>query len=196
MERENGMNRAKSLGLILVASAFLAAVTSVAHSQDAPKTSNDVPVLEKSQVDEEDSGDVAGDTVGDKAGDKAAGTGRVKVGKKKPPGGLFGDQTTMLVVMVGGMLLLFFWMGRGKRKQESKRRQMLAGIGGQIARTALRRGYMPDNGFGPAVVFNPRLPGMDIPANDGGVVPSGAAVPTLPDDDDDIAYAPLTHLAG
>jgi|ETNmetMinimDraft_26_1059896.scaffolds.fasta_scaffold28736_2 preprotein translocase subunit YajC len=128
MERENGMNRAKSLGLILVASAFLAAVTSVAHSQDAPKTSNDVPVLEKSQVDEEDSGDVAGDTVGDKAGDKAAGTGRVKVGKKKPPGGLFGDQTTMLVVMVGGMLLLFFWMGRGKRKQESKRRQMLAGL--------------------------------------------------------------------
>ncbi len=79
---------------------------------------------------------------------------------------------------------------------EAERRQMLAGIGGQIARTALRRGYMPDNGFGPAVVFNPRLPGMDIPANDGGVVPSGAAVPTLPDDDDDIAYAPLTHLAG
>jgi len=127
MERENGMNRAKSLGLILVAIAVLAAVTSVAHSQDAPKT----PTLEKSQADEEGSGDAAGDaagdTAGDTAGDKAVGTDRGKVGKKKPPGGLFGgDQTMMLVVMVGGMLLLFFWMGRGKRKQEAKRRQMLA----------------------------------------------------------------------
>ncbi|MFP6742679.1 MAG: hypothetical protein VCD33_13815, partial [Alphaproteobacteria bacterium] len=70
----------------------------------------------------------------------------------------------------------------GIEYDEDERRQMLAGIGGQTARTELRRGYMPDNGFGPAVVFDPRLPGMVFPANDGGVVPSGAPVPRLPDD--------------
>jgi Asp-tRNA(Asn)/Glu-tRNA(Gln) amidotransferase A subunit family amidase len=84
----------------------------------------------------------------------------------------------------------------GIEYDQGERRQMLAGMGGQIARTELRRGYMPDNGFGPAVVFDPRLPGVEIAANDGGVVPSGAPVPALPDDNDDIAYAPLTHLAG
>lgn len=78
---------------------------------------------------------------------------------------------------------------------EAERRQMLAGIGEQNARTELRRGYQPDNGFGPAVVFDPRLPGMEIAANNGGVIASGAPVPGLPDDDEDIAYAPLTHLA-
>jgi len=79
---------------------------------------------------------------------------------------------------------------------EAERRQILTRIGEQNERTAQRRTYQPDNGFGPAVVFDPRLPGMEIAANDGGVVPSGAPVPALPDDDDDIAYAPLTHLAG
>lgn len=79
---------------------------------------------------------------------------------------------------------------------ESERRQILTKIGAYTARTAKRRTYQPDNGFGPAVVFDPRLPGMEIAANEGGVVPSGGAVPALPDNDDDIAYAPLTHLAG
>ena len=79
---------------------------------------------------------------------------------------------------------------------ESERRQILTKIGGHTARTAQRRTYQPDNGFGPAVVFDPRLPGMEIAANEGGVVPSDAPIPTLPDNDGDIAYAPLTHLAG
>ena len=46
------------------------------------------------------------------------------------------------------------------------------------------------------MVFDPRLPGMEIAPNEGGVVPSDAPIPTLPDNDGDIAYAPLTHLAG
>ena len=78
----------------------------------------------------------------------------------------------------------------------AERRQVLAKIGKQVERAQLRRGYMPDNGFGPAVVFDPRLPGMDIAANRGGVKPSNAAPPPLPDSDGDIAYAPLTHLSG
>lgn len=77
-----------------------------------------------------------------------------------------------------------------------ERRQVLTRIGAQTARTAKLRTYQPDNGFGPAVVFDPRLPGMDLAANDGGVTPSDAPVPSLPDNDDDIAYAPLPHLAG
>ena len=32
------------------------------------------------------------------------------------------------LIMIGGILLLYLWMGRSRRKQESKRREMLAAI--------------------------------------------------------------------
>ena len=79
---------------------------------------------------------------------------------------------------------------------EAERRQVVAKIDAQVERTRLRRGYMPANGLGPAVVFDPRLPGMDIAANAGGVKPSTAPPPPLPGNDTDIAYAPLTQLSG
>lgn len=43
------------------------------------------------------------------------------------PGGLFGDKW-FLFVMIGGFILLYVWMGRGRRKQETKRKQMIADL--------------------------------------------------------------------
>ena len=43
---------------------------------------------------------------------------------KQPTGGLFGDKW-FLFVMIGGFILLYVWMGRGRRKQEAKRKQMI-----------------------------------------------------------------------
>ncbi len=78
----------------------------------------------------------------------------------------------------------------------AERKQVLAKIDKQIDRVRLRRSFEPDNALGPATVFDPRLPGIDIPANDGGVTPSEPPALPLPQSDDDIAYAPLTTLAG
>lgn len=50
-----------------------------------------------------------------------------KGGGAKPGGSLFGDQW-FLFAMLGGIILLYVWMGRGRRKQEAKRQQMLAGL--------------------------------------------------------------------
>jgi len=63
---------------------------------------------------------------GEGPGDSGAATQPGGAGPRRSPG-LFGDPM-MMFVMIGGMLLLFFWMGRGKRKQEAKRREMLAAL--------------------------------------------------------------------
>ena len=34
----------------------------------------------------------------------------------------------MIFVLIGGMVLLYVWMGRNRRKQESKRKEMLANL--------------------------------------------------------------------
>ena len=34
----------------------------------------------------------------------------------------------MIFVLIGGMVLLYVWMGRSRRKQESKRKEMLANL--------------------------------------------------------------------
>ena len=77
----------------------------------------------------------------------------------------------------------------------AERKQILATIDRQIGRVRRGRSFEPDNGLGPATVFDPRLPAFDIAANDGGFMPSEPAVPPLPDNDDDIAFATVTRLA-
>ena len=46
----------------------------------------------------------------------------------RKPGGLFGGSNYFLFVMIGGFILLYVWMGRGRRKQEAKRKQMIADL--------------------------------------------------------------------
>ena len=45
-----------------------------------------------------------------------------------PAGGLFGGNAPFLIVMVGLLAVMFIWSGRSKKKQEQKRRDMLASL--------------------------------------------------------------------
>ncbi|MFP6730456.1 MAG: amidase [Alphaproteobacteria bacterium] len=78
----------------------------------------------------------------------------------------------------------------------AERTQILAKIDEKIDWLRACRRFVPENGLGPATVFDPRLPGMDILPQDGGFTPSDAPPPPLPEQDIDIAFAPLTTLAG
>jgi len=52
---------------------------------------------------------------------------QTETGEEKPPGGLLGGPKFILI-MLGGIVLLYLWMGRSRRKQEAKRKEMLAGL--------------------------------------------------------------------
>ncbi len=47
--------------------------------------------------------------------------------KQQTPRGLF-DSQWFLPAMLGGIVLLYVWMGRSRRKQESKRKEMIANL--------------------------------------------------------------------
>ena len=76
----------------------------------------------------------------------------------------------------------------------AERAQMLGKLDQQVGRARARRAFEPANGLGPAVVFDPRLPGVALAPNDGGFQPSKPAPTPLPARDEDIAFAPVTAL--
>ena len=76
----------------------------------------------------------------------------------------------------------------------AERAQMIGRLDEHASRARARRAFTPGNGFGPAAVFDPRLPGVDVASNDGGFHPSEQEPPPLPDADVDIAFAPVTAL--
>ncbi len=76
----------------------------------------------------------------------------------------------------------------------AERAQMLGRLDEQVGRCRARRAFEPANGLGPAVVFDPRLPGVALASNDGGFHPSAQEPPPLPARDEDIAFAPITRL--
>jgi len=75
-----------------------------------------------------------------------------------------------------------------------ERKQMVVALEEQIvAAKALRQLRFP-NDLPPAQRFDPRLPGFEMPkVKDGVTLPKGKA--KLPQDEADIAFAPLPHLA-
>ena len=78
----------------------------------------------------------------------------------------------------------------------AERAQVLAKIDEQLDWLRARRRFTPDNALGPATVFDPRLPGVAVVDQSAGFAPRAAAPPPLPGRDADIAFAPLTVLAG
>ena len=76
----------------------------------------------------------------------------------------------------------------------AERTQMLGKLDEHVGRARARRAFEPANGLGPAVVFDPRLPGVALAPNDGGFQPSEPAPTPLPALDVDIAFAPVTAL--
>jgi Asp-tRNA(Asn)/Glu-tRNA(Gln) amidotransferase A subunit family amidase len=75
-----------------------------------------------------------------------------------------------------------------------QREMMLLDLEVQLARCAAMRELAIANSVAPAEVFDPRLPGFDMPAT-AAVRFSQVAPPPLPDNEADIAFASLTTLA-
>src|SRR5579872_4961989 len=82
----------------------------------------------------------------------------------------------------------------GVEYTEAERAMMLDNIAAQIASTAARRASALPETLAPATRFDPRLPGFTMP-NVGKFQPKTPQAPKLPDNEADIAYAPLTTLA-
>jgi len=76
-----------------------------------------------------------------------------------------------------------------------ERAQMVGNLDGQIGLASDRRAVKLENSVPMATRFDPRLPNFTMPA-DTGVKLSEATPPALPDDEADIAFAPVTTLAG
>ena len=77
---------------------------------------------------------------------------------------------------------------------DAERQQMLDNLEGQIASALARRAVPLANSVPMALRFDPRLPGFAMPHGADRLRLSAATAP-LPKADEDIAFAPLTHLA-
>ena len=76
-----------------------------------------------------------------------------------------------------------------------ERAQMAGNLEGQIASSVERRKVVLDNSVPMALRFDPRLPNFAMPAARGTLRFSAPDPGPLPDDPDDIAFAPLTRLS-
>lgn len=76
-----------------------------------------------------------------------------------------------------------------------ERAQMVGGLDGQIASAAARREVALANDVPTAQRFDPRLPGFAMPAQPPAPPPSRQEGP-VPDDEADVAFAPVAALAG
>ncbi len=76
----------------------------------------------------------------------------------------------------------------------SERAQMASNLGGQIEQAQVRRALELPNTVPMASRFDPRLPGFAMPAVE--TVRFSDSARELPEDDEDIAFAPVTDLSG
>jgi len=74
---------------------------------------------------------------------------------------------------------------------EAEHAQMLDNLPDQIELAVRRRAVKLPNSLPPATVFDPRLPGFTMPAQCQMNIPRIA--PPLPANDEDIAFAPVSH---
>src|SRR5437762_2021251 len=77
----------------------------------------------------------------------------------------------------------------------AEREQMLNNLEGQIASAVSRRAVKLENSTPMASLFDPRLPGFQMPAAKGGVQPRRLDPRPLPGSDEDIAFASINQLS-
>ena len=77
----------------------------------------------------------------------------------------------------------------------AERALMLDNLEGQITAAIARRAVQLPNSAQPAQRFDPRLPGFSMPSTQSSVTFSTPTSQPLPQDDDDIAFAPATQLS-
>lgn len=97
--------------------------------------------------------------------------------------------TEITVDMIGAAEALM-----GLEYTPEERAQMIGNLEGQIASAVQRRGVKLGNGVPMATRFDPRLPGFAMPHGAGALTLS-AVTAELPSNDEDIAFAPVSHLA-
>ena len=105
------MPQAKSLALILSAAICLAGFATIATAQDAPQREPAQPLV----------------TPTDAPADAPATDQPGEPGDGGKPQGPFGNMQ-FIIILVGGMGLLYFFSGRSRRKQASKRKEMLESL--------------------------------------------------------------------
>ena len=98
-------------------------------------------------------------------------------------------QTKITIEAIAAAEVLF-----GINYTKVERQQMLDNLEGQIASAVARRAVPLANSVPMALRFDPRLPGFAMPHNADRLSLTPVTAP-LPKDEDDIAFAPLTHLA-
>ena len=81
----------------------------------------------------------------------------------------------------------------GVRYTDAERAQMRDNLPAQIDLAVRRRAVTLPNALPPATLFDPRLPDFTMPSQAAMNIPRAAQ--QLPDADDDIAFAPVKHLA-
>lgn len=81
----------------------------------------------------------------------------------------------------------------GLRYTDAEHALMRDNLATQVDLAVRRRAVTLDNALPPATLFDPRLAGFTMPPQPVMNVPLDA--PALPADDDDIAFAPVRHLA-
>ena len=108
------------LSLTLIAGLLLTANLSTAQTTQPDRRLREVPQAPPTAVGERAEEQPAEQG---KAGEEAEG-GEAPPARRR---GLF-DSPWFLPVMIGGFILLYLWMGRSRRKQETKRKEMLASL--------------------------------------------------------------------
>ena len=83
----------------------------------------------------------------------------------------------------------------GLSYSDAERQQLLDAVGGQVEAMQISRQTIRPNGLAPATQFDPRLPGRIYQQADGDVITTTDIPDNAPDDLNDLAFAPLTHLA-
>jgi Amidase len=81
----------------------------------------------------------------------------------------------------------------GVRYTDAERAQMRDNLAGQLEQAVQRRAVRLPNALPPATLFDPRLAGFAMPAQSAPNIPRNA--PTLPQADEDIAFAAVRHLS-
>jgi Asp-tRNA(Asn)/Glu-tRNA(Gln) amidotransferase A subunit family amidase len=104
-----------------------------------------------------------------------------------------GEAESMSAITVQSILEAEKLLGLGY--SEAERALMVDNLTGQVELAVKRRATALPRTLAPATLFDPRLPGFTMPP-DRGFRPSRAPVLPLPEDDEDIAFAPVTTLAG
>lgn len=125
------MQISKRFLLVMTAAIGIALACSVVQAQpvqpDQPDATSGGEQVKPDQPDETSTAQEKPDAAPTQNGD-AEDKGGEEGEEKPPPKPDFWKQMQFPILVIGGFILLYFWMGRSRRKQESKRKDMLAGL--------------------------------------------------------------------